>query len=163
MHSPQRMHRERKSDSSSALGGRSRRSFFSLAKLVVLRIKGMIAAPAAMAAKALRRFRSGPSTTGVLREQPERRVHAADIPRCSSGRDGIRPCARALPQWDRRHPDKRAGNGCSCRRKRGLFGVPRLTSARLCRAALPEDRSRGTRNGSREIQDHEEDEDKTKK
>ena len=149
MHSPQRMHRERKSDSSSALGGRNRRSFFSLAKLVVLRIKGMIAAPAAMAVRALRRFRSGPSTTASLGKNLKT-VHAADIPRCSSGRDGIRPCARALPQWDRRHPDKRAGNGCSCRRRRGLFAIPRLTSAKQRRATRPADRSRGTKNGSHE-------------
>ncbi len=61
MHSPQRMQRDRKNSSSSAPGGRSKRSCRSAANPGVLRTRGTSAAPAASPVRTLRRCRFAPT------------------------------------------------------------------------------------------------------
>ena len=66
MHSPQRMQRARKSDSSSAPGGRTRPAFFSAEKDGVTRRSGTTAAPAASPVSTRRRVRLGASRVGLM-------------------------------------------------------------------------------------------------
>ena len=94
MHSPQRMQRERNSDSSSEPGGRISRSWRLLPRPVLARMSGTAAAPAARPVTVRRRPRSGPATSCSLRKKRNWRL----------------PCGQESTQFmHMRHSDLRQG------------------------------------------------------
>ena len=104
MHSPQRMHRERKSLSSSEPGGRSSRSCRLLPMPVFACINGTTAAPTASPVKALRRPISGVATSFSLRKNWKLRLLCGQLPtqfmhiRHSDLRHGTPPIGSS-PPW----------------------------------------------------------------
>ena len=79
MHSPQRMQRERNSDSSSEPGGRSSRSWRPLPRPTLARMSGTAATPAAMPVSVLRRLRSGDATSFSLRKKRKLRLCSGQL------------------------------------------------------------------------------------
>ena len=145
MHSPQRMQRERKSDSSSAPGGRSSRSWRSLPSVGIRPHEGNNARAGGQPGDRPAPAQVGRSHFLLLAKETEfEAVVAGSSPR-NSCTSGTRTCAMARPRWDRRHPGSGAGNGCSdCSLPRPCAG-PGSTSGRRRPAAHPADKSSGTR------------------